>query len=40
VDNRVFFQTFQDQRQGYEWKTERILHHPGESWYLFGNKSK
>jgi hypothetical protein len=38
VDNRVFFETFQNQRQGYEWKTERIFHHPGESWYLFGNK--
>ena len=38
VHNPVYFAEFQKQRPGYSWITEPIKHHPGESWYLYGNK--
>lgn len=40
VDNRVYFRTFQAEHPSYQWADERILHHPGESWYIFGDKEE
>lgn len=40
VENPKFFQEWRGKLAGFEWFVQKIAHHPGNSWYLFGGKER